>query len=402
MYIFAEPVTEEQIHELQSQNDAEVEKFERNILGFDKVDAEADAQHSDDSKWAAMQADVEEEMDNDEASLIAPNTEASLPEDGEALDGRTLWTDAGLYTADEYTTTPITMDDHIPGQQDQDADKLKDVTEKDDTTLLNEDGHSEGIGNSAGRSEGIPREFQDEPELANQELDREEVPEDDPSNMMVEEEENQDEASNAEAVDESRPAATKAQEMEEVDESNDPETTTSTSTGLVISESPTGELKIESHPSFVQADPSVADDEDFDTQADAPFLNTIISESPPPPNAAQEVLAMTLTIRNKVNDRYVIRPENLTSSDEWRVEYALSEVEKPEKAWTLYQASQTRRKKQLDKADDDDEKTVEWYIRNLRELSKKGKEWRRQQDEMDRARPKVVLGQELPEGDSKP
>ena len=34
MYIFAEPVTEEQVAEIQSQNDAEIQKFERKILGL--------------------------------------------------------------------------------------------------------------------------------------------------------------------------------------------------------------------------------------------------------------------------------------------------------------------------------------------------------------------------------
>ena len=50
------------------------------------------------------------------------------------------------------------------------------------------------------------------------------------------------------------------------------------------------------------------------------------------------ILAMTLTLRNKVNGSYILRPENLTKDDDWSVEYTLSPVAEERRAWALYQA----------------------------------------------------------------
>ncbi|KAI9842091.1 MAG: hypothetical protein M1838_003275 [Thelocarpon superellum] len=96
------------------------------------------------------------------------------------------------------------------------------------------------------------------------------------------------------------------------------------------------------------------------------------------------ILAMTLTIRNKVNGQYVIRPETLQESDLWSVEYALAEIQTQTRAWSLYRACRERRKKALDSADEDGaDAAANFYVRRLWEMSKKGKKWRRQQDLAD-------------------
>ena len=404
MYVFAEPVTEEQIDELQSQNDAEIEKFERNILGLGEGDAEAEELQSDDSKWADMQANVEEEMEYDEASLTAPDAEDSMPENEEgegrleqqsfeALNNGPLWANARSEGADEDSITPSIGDQHVQ-DEDADEDELDNATEEHRGSLLEQEGESEDIGQeqfegSGGSSEGFGDQSTEVVQDLDGDVDSVEV-----IAEIVEEEMSytqdgadiQLEAGSAEGV----------EGVEEVDGIDDPEAAVPQALAHTVIASESGELKIESQGSPSQPETPITAEENFDTQADAPFLDTVAEETLPP-TAAQEVLAMTLTIRNKVNDRYVIRPENLSSSDQWVVEYVLAEVDRPDKAWSLYQASQTRRRKQLDKADDDDDKTVEWYIRNLRELSRKGEEWRKQQDELDKARPKVVLGQPLPE-----
>jgi len=352
MYVFAEPVTEQQVDELQSANDREVEEFERNILGLSKEDAEAEDSEADDGQWADMQANVEEEMDSDEASLTTPPKGESLSEDADSenpTDEESVASSAGDLDAEEEV------------EENEDDEELSDATEDDAEAHSGQELESEGV---------VEEQLQDHPDAGNV------AAEDDPAEPL------EDASSRTETGDDTQAAATKVGDANEVDDTDDPEVAVPETPTHTITESATGELRIESQ------DPN---NSDFDTQADAPFLDTITSS---PPSPSQEVLAMTLTIRNKVNDRYVVRPENLTSGDAWTVEYALAEVENPAKAWSLYQASQARRKKQLDKKDDDDDKTVEWYIRNLRELSKKGKEWRRMQDEIDRGRGKVVLGQE--------
>jgi len=352
MYVFAEPVTEEQVDELQSANNREVEEFERKILGLGEEDAQAEDSEADDGRWADMQANVEEEMDSDEASLTIPAEGESLSEKAESehgTDEESIASSAGELDVEEEM------------EEDEDDEELGDTTEEDAEALSQQEDASEVV-------EDGP--LQDHPDRGSV------IAEDDPAELV------EDESSTTETGEDTQPATMKVGDAKEVDYTDDREAAVPETPTHSITESASGELRVESR---------APDNEDFDTQADAPFLDTITPDLPAP---AQEVLAMTLTIRNKVNDRYVIRPENLTAADAWTVEYALAEVENPAKAWSLYQASQARRKKQLDKADDDDDKTVEWYIRNLRELSRKGKEWRRMQDEIDRGRGKVVLGRE--------
>lgn len=352
MYVFAEPVTEEQVDELQSANDREVEEFERNILGLSKDDAEGEDSEADDGQWADMQANVEEEMDFDEASLTSPPEAEKLSENANPKNDtieESIASSAGESDVEEQV------------EQDEDNGELGVATEEDAEALSEREDASE---------DAEEAQVQDHPDRNNV------IAEDDAAELV------KYESSRTKTGDDTPTSAAEVGEAKEADDYDDPEAAISETPAHVITESASGELRVESQAT------------DFDTQADAPFLDTITSEVPEPPTAAEEVLAMTLTIRNKVNDRYVVRPENLTAGDAWTVEYALAEVEDPAKAWSLYQASQARRKKQMDKNDDDDEVTVQWYIKNLRELSKKGKEWRRMQDEIDKGRGKVVLGRE--------
>lgn len=77
--------------------------------------------------------------------------------------------------------------------------------------------------------------------------------------------------------------------------------------------------------------------------------------SPPAPETPEtpEIIGMIMTIRNKVNGRYVVRPEKLTNSDSWKVEYAIEEIE-TKRAHTLYTMLKTRRKALLSRGDKDD------------------------------------------------
>lgn len=66
MYIFAEPVTEDQMQEVQTRNAAKIEAFEREVLGLAPHEINAVER---DNKWEEIQADVQETMDRDEQSL---------------------------------------------------------------------------------------------------------------------------------------------------------------------------------------------------------------------------------------------------------------------------------------------------------------------------------------------
>lgn len=105
-----------------------------------------------------------------------------------------------------------------------------------------------------------------------------------------------------------------------------------------------------------------------------------------------EVLAMTLTVRNKVNGKNVQRPFELSSTDDWSVEYVLLEVPDVERAQSLYQACKRRRP-----GDKETRRPAEdrKYIQSLRKLSRQGAAWRKEMDEKDKASPRVVLEQSL-------
>jgi len=126
-------------------------------------------------------------------------------------------------------------------------------------------------------------------------------------------------------------------------------------------------------------------------EADSAYLDA----QPTPSDAEPNILAMTLTLRNKINNSYVLRPEKITAEDKWSIEYSLSDIPDARRAQALYEACQTRRKKKMESNEvKREEEGLSWYLRNLRELSRKGVEWRKGVDEKDRANRVWVLGRE--------
>ncbi|KAF1346727.1 mitochondrial protein Pet127-domain-containing protein [Delphinella strobiligena] len=116
------------------------------------------------------------------------------------------------------------------------------------------------------------------------------------------------------------------------------------------------------------------------------------------------LLAMTLTVRSRVNGNYVERPENLGPQDKWKVEYSLAEIPLPSRAWSLYEATKARRKKIFDRVNStDDDKLADeekksarrgdGYIELLKELSRKGRELRNNIEEATVDKEKVVVGE---------
>ncbi|EON66582.1 hypothetical protein W97_05828 [Coniosporium apollinis CBS 100218] len=107
------------------------------------------------------------------------------------------------------------------------------------------------------------------------------------------------------------------------------------------------------------------------------------------------LLAMSLTVRNKVNNEYVKRPSDLTASDEWDIEYSLSEIEDASRAWTVYEACKQRRAKQFIREEAEGKPSMDFYRDQLRELSRRGRRWRSEQDALDDERGLVVYRPEV-------
>lgn len=369
MYIFAEPVTEEHIQAIQSENDAEISAYERKVLGLDEDNASND-QDDDDGKWADMQADVENEMEKDEVSLKHPDNEivtSSIAEepnnldDGEteALDKGPLWESVHAQKGKEDPVAALVDDEELE-EYDSEQDTLVGSGEED--TVDAQQAPEAGLGASTTLVEGF-------------EEDHGTTETDGVESRGEQETENEVDASSDVEI------AQAIEGTESCTATNPPRT----------AENSTGESPDEEERRSTQAD------DDVTSEADAPFLDSAAKDQPSP-STTEEVLAMTLTIRNRVNDSYVLRPENLSAGDKWSVEYAMAEVSDRGKAWSLYQASQARRRKAMDHDEEADENLNE-FMRNLRDLSEKGEKWRQEQDKRDEGRPVVVLGQSPPSGE---
>ena len=364
MYIFAEPVTDEQIQEIQSENDAEIAEYERSVLGLHKDPAE-DSEHEDDGKWADMQADVEEEMDRDEGSLtnleaehnVAAET-ANKEETVESLTQESLFDSIETKNV-EHNFSAAASEDEDGGQDSEtkldilDENGVKDTTEDKQQTEKS----SIELSDSAD-GDGTPVNAAEITKNSEDKLDN-------TRNLASK--------ADLEGMSRASQVATGSDSRDDVGQHLD-------------------------HPSLAGNQSGLSMDYGTSSAADVPFLEAAAKAAPTIPDS-REVLAMTLTIRNKVNDQYVLRPEGLTTNDRWSVEYAIAEVDDENKAWGLYEASQSRRKKALEDDDDDendDNQRLDWYMRNLRELSEKGEKWRQEQDELDRNRPTIVLGRSSP------
>ena len=113
----------------------------------------------------------------------------------------------------------------------------------------------------------------------------------------------------------------------------------------------------------------------------------------PEPEESRELLAMTLTIRNKVDDTYVTRPDNIIASSDWTVEYSIEEINESDQVWTRYEESCERFSKAY--MSSDEKRLAGWYnsqyMRVLYELSEKGRLWREEQDRIDEKIGKVMF-----------
>ncbi|KAH7321784.1 mitochondrial protein Pet127-domain-containing protein [Rhexocercosporidium sp. MPI-PUGE-AT-0058] len=117
-----------------------------------------------------------------------------------------------------------------------------------------------------------------------------------------------------------------------------------------------------------------------------------VQSGPPGPPKPRDMMAMTLTIRNKVNGRYVTRPNDLREEDKWKVEYSLSEIQDPNRVARLYDMAKSRRDQAMNKQVDLSKDTFNGYfLQKIKDITRKGREWRRQRNEEDKTRPTKVL-----------
>ncbi|KAK2004510.1 Pet127-domain-containing protein [Colletotrichum falcatum] len=109
-----------------------------------------------------------------------------------------------------------------------------------------------------------------------------------------------------------------------------------------------------------------------------------------------ELLGMVVTVRNKVNGEYVSRPGPKFSHLDWSLEYSIEEIPH-DRATTVYKSIQGRRKQVL--MGDDKNRNKQWHSMfsgKLEKMSKKGRQFRMQEDALGKEAPVYVVGEQAP------
>lgn len=131
-----------------------------------------------------------------------------------------------------------------------------------------------------------------------------------------------------------------------------------------------------------------------ETEATSVETGDFPTEAKPSDSSVEEdsIFAMYVTVRNKVNNEPVDRPDNLRSSDKWDIEYAMEELH-GERAVKLYQACQKRRKMtHLPKERD----FRSMFDGELPQYINAGKKFRKQEKKIAETQPVWIVGQPGP------
>lgn len=433
MYIFAEPVTEEQVEEIQSRNDAKIAEFEQSIFGL-----EADKLQNSETGWADIEASVQEALHEDEMSLNNPEDgkQSSTPDGGvfrlntgEGLVGGSHTNEKAEYTAYEDTRGSETSDGRVISEDKSDISRgdVEQVLEKgvdhervieentasvndfifggrlSDASSIAQDGG--GTGSSAGKihreeaQDLFSKKFAEQVGLGvNQGADLAR------DNGVRDIENGVPEMLPLESIKSSAVGTepTEYKEEQHYGNSNQDEghqqghaliASQHENTNFATSKVQTHKPELDSqssHEPHTQADnidlEQINVAEKSNSKADTKFLESIETEPPP---ELLDIFAMVLTIRNKVNGIYTTRPVSLKPEDKWEVEYSLAEVPDQTRASKLYKACHMRRKNNLD-AEQSGEKNSPFF-QALKRMSQQGAFWRKKIDTEDKGKPKIVL-----------
>ncbi|KAL9035715.1 MAG: hypothetical protein Q9214_006456, partial [Letrouitia sp. 1 TL-2023] len=371
MYIFAEPVTEDQVKNIQTHNDARLQELKQEILGLDR--SHLHGNKNEGRGWAELQANVQDAMNEDirdpihESSNSIQRDESS--QEHEIPGTAPLSARVSAERLPENLTIQV-----VEGENNEVINRieagvnngLEENSQDDNREASSADGNADENPNGEPYTEGKP--CTDYVSGNNRD-----------STLPFE-------ASNG--ADEENVNG-KAALLSEYTQSTQPEVEGTDKPGSDAERPKT----IDMSEALAQSSTDSRDSSTFqsdDTLPETPFEENASKSAPP----GSKVLAMTLTVRNKINGVYVLRPDELKAEDDWSVEYTLEEVSQPGRAWSLYQACQMRRRKKhqdLDSREQDGEGS-NFYVRKLRQMSQKGAAWRKQMDKEDREVPVRVLG----------
>ncbi|TGO51111.1 hypothetical protein BOTNAR_0367g00100 [Botryotinia narcissicola] len=437
MYIFAEPMEEEEIQKIQDTNKAEIEAFEARVLGLHGEKGEEEQlEEKKNAEWEDLRAKIEESMENDEfeiksAKEIAESlvehhdvtgltldeveqrveeflSTSSYNEQGEAdaagESENKLWKEDNV-DADEETDDimeEIEEAEHdedmekTTAEADEDADEENDEEDDEDDEEEGEEGEEEeeddeteedDDGEGEEEEETEERDAEKEPEYSSGEAKPSDLREFAIEETVMQEGLLVDPAEENAGAQNSNAEASEVREPELVENED-----------LLIDSAEESDDFTDSNHESSESQESSTDESFTSDETDNTNDETLIPDTEstlPEEEPEKEILAMHLAIRNKVNDTYVVRPEKLTKDDKWVVEYALSEIPDHERAMNLYKATQLRRKTALRRSDEPDTKWAEErnskFIAHLKYLAQSGRAWRQRITEKEANEPVKTL-----------
>lgn len=438
MYVFAEPVTDDQMDELQTRNQAKIEEFERELRGLHK----ADESPEDDDQWEDIQAKVEQAMEKDEmggleqsepTSSMPEHSDEVIPAEGHGGLSLNGISDDDCITSEYSPNTTLIQDEKHDSVVDiNNGSEMASKIDAEVKQTLERDEMSEATCIAeydvevVDQDHGVGDEAQKITKGSHQETDHVPLLDIHANNGSADTLHEPDERHPIEAVEsqcnnlnENLSSEPDAQSITSEDSATVSVSTADESQDSIsdISDSTPPIISLESTEASTPSPETPPTSPEFDSAADTTFLDDLTAErSSTVPSTHSPILAMTLTIRNKINGKYVLRAENLTSkapttspsppsstppdpipppSREWSVEYTLTDVHDDERAWTLYQACRARRKKKLvpEEADGEDARQ-QLFMEKMRELSAGGKRWRAGVKKREEGQEVVVFGRE--------
>jgi hypothetical protein len=425
MYVFATPVTKEQIDEVQNKNKAEVERFEREMMGIMREDdqvaedaspvAEEEVREEEEEEaeeeeggeeetsldvWEDMRTKVEESLENDElgADFVRDVMEDALEESGLLQTGSHDEKENYLDAIMEV----ITIGSEARRGAEGEAKTTGEMT-------MTEDGNVE---EKSGEEQSLAEVATSEPETLAEGEQQESIEESDDGYESGE----KDQGVSSGAADDANGPSLKDLIIRLAAKSRD----NPSQRGLPHTDLSSDEQRLRKfeHILFQMVERTHELKSSVTEKSSAEDKEPILGPTAPEPSpesdvedtsvvaedAAEktldkvadnrEVLGMILTLRNKVNGQYVTRPEDLKKSSNWTVEYAIEELPE-ERAKTLYESCLARRHKEL--AGVKQRKEYDNRFReNLEKLSDAGRKFRQKEVEKAKGRPVYVYGMDKP------
>lgn len=340
MYIFAKPVTNEEMDSIQNAKKDSFAAFERNVLGLRKHDyAGVDQDDAkikldrDNAEMEALQAEVEEQIKDEELSSI--DAAASEPLDEEAADR-----ELSEFLKEVEDDASEELVDHARSEDDASADKVTGSVSK--------------------------RDEIDDNDVSQVEQDS--VVEED----YLESTEDPDSAS-------------------QVDHE---------ATRDLIDESSSDVHAVMDRDQSSTEDLSSTQQQENTSSLDGAASDAITSSSKPKRMSTKksansdELLTMFLVIRNKVDGEAVERPENLTKDQKWTADYALATL--PEDSGkVLYQSAIKRRQKVLARKEDLSPQRQR-YVDMIAEYVEQSMQYRAEENALDAVHGQYMYGETKP------